>query len=180
MFSWVDSTTWAASICGQCSCDSIYLCRTKQQWYQSEKSSSKTPLPSPFTPSLSAVPPRLLSGIIYSPTRLATSNSPSPSPTVPRLGTGLSSEVTLTLARALPFNPISQDRYWQPACSNRYGRKVVFFTLYIHLINILSLSKESQKKKRREINTFILTSLFCIRAVTQSQDTVLILVFQSC
>lgn len=68
-------------------------------------------------------------------------------PTVPCLGTGLSSEVTLTLARALPpLNPISRHRYCQPACSNRYGGKVGFyffssssFFFYIHLINVLSL-----------------------------------------
>lgn len=64
-----------------------------------------------------------------------------PHPTVPCLGTGLSSEVTLTLARALPLNPISQDRYCQPARSNRYGRKVSFFSFYIHLINVLSEGK---------------------------------------
>lgn len=77
--------------------------------------------PSVLSPS--AVPPRLLSGIIYCPTRRAASNTPSPSPTVPRLGTGLSSEVTLTLARALRFNPIIQDRDWQPAGSRAHDRK---------------------------------------------------------
>lgn len=79
-------------------------------------------LPPPLILSLSAVPPRLLSGIIYRPT----TPPPSPQPTVPSLGTGLSSEVTLTLARALPLNPISPDRYCQPACCNRYGGKEGF------------------------------------------------------
>lgn len=106
----------------------------------------------PFILSLSAVPPHLLSGITTPP--------PLPHhPTVPCLGTGLSSEVTLTLARALPLNPISRARYWQPACGHRYGGKV--FSCFIYFLTKCIVSGEGGPK---EINTFILTCLHCIEA----------------
>lgn len=88
--------------------------------------SPSTPPPSPFHPvSLSCSPSSSLWN--YPPL-------PPPYPTVPCLGTGLSSEVTLTLARALPLNPISRARYWQPARGNRYGGKVFFFVLFFSFI----------------------------------------------
>lgn len=81
------------------------------------------PPPSPLSSCLSQLFPLVFS--------LELSTAPTPHPTVPCLGTGLSSEVTLTLARALPLNPISRARYWQPARGNRYGGKVFFFFLSI-------------------------------------------------
>lgn len=67
-----------------------------------------------------------------------------------------------------PSIPLARtDTSSQPVVIDMVGR-CVFFPLYIHLINILCPDKVGQKK----INTFILTSLLCIKGITQSQDAV--------